>query len=148
MNIIHIANRYLKSKVIKMLTRLQNKNIADCINQIPQEEYHIMTDEEYIQFHNDRLAELEPWIVEKAVAVLNNPEYNELLKETRKLYKEDPVHWMAPYHFYTGMTIRNLLRDKVCLDDQLTTKEEYKNWDNFYVQILEITAGCREYKRN
>jgi hypothetical protein len=135
MIVIHNAIRYLKNKLNKGQQEIQK-------------EYKSMTDEEFIQFHNERLAELEPWIVEKSVKVLQEELVScTLLEETRKLYKEDPVHWMSPYHFYTGMAIRNLLRDKVCLDGELTTKEEYKNWDNVYVQIMEIAAGVRSYDR-
>jgi hypothetical protein len=67
----------------------------------------------------------------------------ELLEETRKLYKEDPVHWISPYHFTTGMAIRNLLREKVCRDDQLPSG----NFDDYYVQLLEIAAGVRKYEK-
>jgi hypothetical protein len=102
-------------------------------------EYHIMSDEEFIQFNKDRLYELDPLIVIKSVMVLS--ELHPLMEETREMYKEDPVHWMSMYHFSTGMTIRNLLRKEVCSDDQLPSG----NWDDVYVQLLEIAAGCREY---
>jgi hypothetical protein len=124
------------------------KNLFTKNDQVTEtDEYHIMSDEEFIQFHNDRLNELEDWIVERAVKVLSE-ELESLMEETRKLHKEDPIHWMSPFHFYEGMSIRNLLRDKVCLDDQLTTVEKHQNWDNFYVALMEIAAGCREYPNN
>jgi hypothetical protein len=125
------------SNLINKIKNLFSKN--DQTTETESGEYHIMSDEEFIQFHNDRLAELEPWIVEKAVKVLS--ELHPMMEETRELYKEDPVHWISPYHFSTGMAIRNLLRKEVCTDDQLPTK----NWDDAYVQLLEIAAKCREY---
>jgi hypothetical protein len=103
------------------------------------DEYHVMSDEEFVQFHKDRLYELDPLIVIKSVMVLS--ELHPMMEETKELYKEDPVHWVSPFHFSTGMAIRNLLRDKVCLDDQLPSG----NWDDYYVQLIEIAAGCREY---
>jgi hypothetical protein len=102
-------------------------------------EYRIMSDEEFIQFNKDKLYELDPWIVIKSVMVLS--ELHPLMEETREMHKQDPVHWMSPYHFSAGMAIRNLLRDKVCQDDQLPSG----NWDDYYVQLIEIAAGCREY---
>jgi hypothetical protein len=125
----------LLTKIKNLFTKPQTTNDSD--------EYHILSDEEFVQFHNERLAELDPWIVGKAVKVLS--ELHPLMEETREMYVNDPVHWMSPYHFSTGMAIRNLLRKEVCLDNQLTTNEENQNWDNFYVQLMEVAAGCREY---
>jgi hypothetical protein len=128
--------------MFNLFTKIKNLFVKEETKEM--EDYHILSDEEYIQFHNERLAELAPWIVEKAVKSLSELQPL-LLEETRELYKEDPVHWMSPYHFSTGMAVRNFLRGNVCLDDELTTKIEYQNWDNFYVALLEIAAGVREY---
>jgi hypothetical protein len=126
-----------------LLTKIKNlftKNDQDQTTESTEtDEYHIMSDEEFVQFHNDRMAELEPWIVEKAVKFLS--ELHPLVEETRELYKEDPIHWISPYHFSTGMAIRNLLRKEVCLDSQLPSG----NFDDYYVQLMEVAAGCREY---
>jgi hypothetical protein len=124
-----------------LLTKIKNlitKNDQTTESTEP-DEYHIMSDEEFIQFHKDRLYELDPWIVIKSVMVLS--ELHPLMEETRELYKEDPVHWISPFHFSSGMAIRNLLREKVCLDGQLPSG----NWDDVYVQLVEIAAGVREY---
>jgi hypothetical protein len=128
--------------MFNLFTKIKNLFVKEETKEM--EDYPILSDEEYIQFHNERLAELAPWIVEKSVKFLSELQPL-LLEETRELYKEDPVHWMSPYHFSTGMAVRNFLRDNVCQDDELTTKIEYQNWDNFYVALLEIAAGVREY---
>jgi hypothetical protein len=125
--------------MFNLFTKIKNLFIKKEESEVEPEEYHMMGDEEFIKFNKAKLFELDPLIVIKSVVVLN--ELPELLEETRKLYKEDPVHWISPYHFTTGMAMRNLLREKVCRDDQLPSG----NWDDVYVQLMEIAAGVREY---
>lgn len=48
--------------------------------------------------------------------------------------KKDPEGWWAKHHFHLGTTIRNLLREKVCLDVLLPKK----NWDYYYFVLFEI----------
>jgi hypothetical protein len=123
----------MRSVITKIKSLITKKEVEE------PEAYHMMTDAEYVQFHKDRLYELDPLIVKESVKVLS--ELHPMMEETRELYKEDPVHWISLYHFTTGMAIRNLLRDKVCRDSKLPSG----NWDDYYVQLVEIAAGCREY---
>jgi uncharacterized LabA/DUF88 family protein len=59
-------------------------------------------------------------------------------------YENDPETWWAEQHFYWGMDMRNLLRKNVCLDNELPTG----NWDDYYVQMIELTVGVREIEIN
>lgn len=102
-------------------------------------------DEEFIKFHSDRLAELPTDILNKAIKVLNEELDEKTKDKIRADIKKDPIYWFAPYHHGWGTAIRNLLRNKVCLDDKLSLNDEYKNWDNYYVLIVEIVVHHRMY---
>ena len=104
--------------------------------------YHILSDKEFIEFQNDKFEEIPTDILNKAVELLKNEITEITKKEIREDIKNNPLYWFAPYHFGWGMAIRNLLRDKVCLDDKLPSG----NWDDYYVQIIEIVARDRKIK--
>jgi hypothetical protein len=55
-------------------------------------------------------------------------------------YKKDPKTWWALYHHGWGTAIRNALRDMVCLDKELPSG----NWDDYYIQIIEIYLGLHK----
>lgn len=99
-------------------------------------------DEEFVKFHEEMYQELPEWIKEKSISVLKEIIPDESKEEIRKAYKLDPVHWIAPYHFDWGMWIRNMLRDRVVLDDKLHCDPELANWDNFYTKLVEIACEC------
>jgi hypothetical protein len=106
----------------------------------------LLDDLEFMKQADDRLYELPKWIVEKSVKVLQETLDVETVQTIKKLWKINPVNWFAGSHFSWGMAIRNLLRDKVCLDDKLNENEKYQNWDNYYVQLVEIAIGVRIYE--
>ena len=108
--------------------------------------YHQMTDNEFVQFHEDRYNKLPKWIVYKSIDVLKQELPERTKKEFREAYYEDPINWMSQYHFWGGMSIRNLLRDKVCLDQELSENEEYQNWDNYYTKLVELAIGVKFYE--
>lgn len=91
-------------------------------------------------FHEMQIRELPQWILNKGVLVLRDTLTLNSAMYIREAHKEDPKTWWAESHFYWGMTIRNLLREKVCLDDELPSK----NWDDYYVALIEIAVGVRE----
>ena len=93
-----------------------------------------------VAFHEQALKDLPLWIITKGVGVLRDTITINSGKYIREAYREDPEHWWALSHFTWGMTIRNLLRDKVCLDQELPSR----NWDDYYVQLVEIAVGVRE----
>lgn len=86
---------------------------------------------------DDFILDCPVWVIEKGVAALR-----EILdpNEIKELHKADPKKWWALGHHGWGTRIRNYLRGKVCLDDELPSK----NWDDYYVQLVEIACGVRE----
>lgn len=97
------------------------------------------TDKEYIDWHNKCLRECPEWIVEQSVEFLRKAIPDDIKEKILEEYKQLGVHWVASYHFSWGMFIRNQLRDNVCTDETLPTK----NWDDLYVQLVEIVVGIR-----
>lgn len=89
---------------------------------------------------DEYLKECPDWIVEKGVLYLTNLFNHDLKEDVVRLHKRDPETWWASSHFTWGMQIRNLLRDNVCLDNKLPSG----NWDDYYIQIVEIVCGVRE----
>jgi hypothetical protein len=89
---------------------------------------------------DDFIVKCPEWIVHKSVEALKTILTDEILRNTRKLHTADPEKWWALYHHGWGTGIRNFLRDKVCLDDQLPSG----NWDDYYIQLWEMACGLRE----
>ena len=79
---------------------------------------------------------LDPEIKVKAIAVLRQDLPDDSKIEIRNAMQESDM-WYVSHHFYWGMAIRNLLRDKVCLDDKLPTR----NWDDYYIECVEAAVG-------
>lgn len=102
----------------------------------------MLTDAEFARYHDERFAELPDWIIGKSKeALLYNisPEDIDIIK---KEIDKNGSTWCSPYHSWWGMKIRNLLRDKVCLDSVLPSR----NWDDVYVCLIEYAVGKRELK--
>lgn len=53
--------------------------------------------------------------------------------EIHEAYNEDPEHWVAPYHFFWGMNVRNLLRNKGFGEDYF----KIHNLDDIYIALVE-----------
>jgi len=100
-----------------------------------------MNDIQFEKFHDEKLAELPTKFVNNCVEFLkiDIPEY--VKEDIKDEYKKDPIHWCTPYHLNWGMGVRNSLRQAGFTDDKLPTK----NWDDYYVRIIEIACGLREY---
>lgn len=69
--------------------------------------------------------------------------------DVRRLAAADPDGWAHASHFFSGMTVRNVLHE-VVRDDELPgvfygwvegLTEPIHNWDDYYVQALEEAAG-------
>jgi hypothetical protein len=93
----------------------------------------MMTDEEYMQFHDDRYNELPQTIKYKAIETLKSNINNIGRNQIRMVIKADRINWGSPHHFSWGMGIRNLLRKNVCLDGDLPSG----NWDDYYIRLVE-----------
>jgi hypothetical protein len=77
-------------------------------------------------------AELDEGIKQRAVEHLRGAMSDSLKAQTRELMAKAPEGWIVPYHFNTGMAIRNMLRE-VIKDDELPSG----NWDDYYVRAVE-----------
>ena len=76
--------------------------------------------------------DLTPEVKAPALAMLV-VELEPTLLDIQKAYAEDPEGWSVPYHFFWGMGVRNLLREK-------GFGEEYfhiHNLDDIYVALVE-----------
>jgi NADH:ubiquinone oxidoreductase subunit F (NADH-binding) len=98
-----------------------------------------MSDKELLKFYNDRFNELDKDIIEKSKETILSVLREEDREKISEAISKSPTRWTGGYHFNWGMKIRNLLRDKVCLDDKLATG----NWDDYYAQCVEYALGLR-----
>lgn len=91
------------------------------------------------EHHNKMFEQLPKWIVDKSVEYLIAILPQKDIDDIRDDYKKDPDTWWASVHFTWGMNIRNKLRDNVCLDGELPSK----NWDDYYVRLIEMACGLK-----
>jgi hypothetical protein len=91
---------------------------------------------------DDLISKCPKWIIKKSVEELQNLLTDEAIETTKMFHSRDPKTWWAIYHHGWGTGMRNYLRDKVCLDDQLPSG----NWDDYYIQLIEMTCGIREMR--
>ena len=87
--------------------------------------------------HDYELSRLDIDTVEKSIHELRELITIADATKIREEYKKDPNTWWAAYHHGWGTAIRNHLRDKVCLDDQLPSG----NWDDYYIRLVEKACG-------
>jgi hypothetical protein len=105
---------------------------------INNELFNFKTDEEY-------LLELPEEIKIKSIKFLQEKLLPEWKDEIIAAYYQNPNEWIYSFyggHLRWGMGCRNALRDNICLDDKLPSG----NWDDYYIQLVEIAAGVREEK--
>ena len=101
-----------------------------------------MCDSDYFQ---KKLDEMPKDIVLKAVNFLNTWIDNGSKKKISRLIDLYGLNKWAieqNIHFYWGMEVRNALRSKANLRDDLLPDE---SWDDYYIQIIEIVVGKRDY---
>lgn len=90
----------------------------------------------------------------RAVGILRRELDDSFFAEVRNLHDDNPDGWVAPYHHFAGMTVRNTLRkgsaffDPGIPDADLPPARAVDpdgcpegNWDDYYVQALEEAAG-------
>ncbi len=96
-------------------------------------------DDDYLE---QKLYEIPPDMLEGSVDLLRNALPESLKEFLRKAYhsRKPNEWWFSPYHFSLGMSMRNALRDAGFLDRKLPDK----NWDDYYVKVLEIAIGVKE----
>lgn len=99
----------------------------------------MMTDLEYKQFHDDKYAEIPPDVLERSMVIFDKHLSPADKPKLILAYNADPIYWIAPFHFYWGMSVRNLLRQNGLNDDLLPSG----NWDDYYTQCVEHWLGVR-----
>jgi len=87
--------------------------------------------------HDQELSRLSLEIINVSVDKLRELITIKDASKIREEHKKDPDTWWAAYHHGWGTAIRNYLRDKICLDDQLPSG----NWDDYYIRLVEKACG-------
>ncbi|MBZ4649269.1 hypothetical protein [Thermosipho sp. (in: thermotogales)] len=97
-------------------------------------------EEEYFE---KKLKEIPKNVLEKAVKFLKDNIPNDAKEYYIEMYNKNKhlIDWFLLEHFRSGMTIRNMLRKDANLSDYLLPD---KNWDDYYIQVLEIALGIRK----
>ena len=98
---------------------------------------------DWLEENKMRLQELPEEIRSQALCFLGKFVTTEQKKFFREKIAENPETWWVGggWHFGGGMFIRNKLRDEVCLDDQLPSR----NWDDYYIPLLEEAIKSNLY---
>lgn len=93
-------------------------------------------------YYEQKLYEIPPDVLEGSVEALKKHIPENLKKSLVESYKKckPGEWWFAEYHFGLGMSIRNALRQLGFSDRRLPDK----NWDDYYVKVVEIAIGLRE----
>ncbi len=84
----------------------------------------------------DTFADLSASIKEPALAMLAE-ELAPARVELESLYKDNPNGWAIPHHFFWGMAVRNLLRQKGFGESYFSVE----NLDDFYIPLVEEALG-------
>jgi len=95
--------------------------------------------ESLADYHRRKWDELDTNLKRIAVRHLRKTTTVEVAEEARKLMEVDPEEWMGEHHFFSGVSIRNQLR-QVMYDSYLPTG----NWDDYYVRAFEEAIGGAE----
>jgi hypothetical protein len=106
-----------------------------------------MSDKEIVMLHDKWFATLPDDMLEKCATRVRRV----VSKKTKEAIKKDfekygPYWWCikTSQHFRWGMWIRNRLR-MVVTDDKLPNKHSgQRNWDNYYIQVVEYALGLRQ----
>lgn len=97
-------------------------------------------DKDISEHLNECLKELPVWIRKSSVLHLSTLMDDDDINLIKQAHKDDPKTWWAMYHHGWGTNVRNFLRNSVCGDNELPSR----NWDDYYIQLVEIALGLRE----
>lgn len=89
--------------------------------------------ESMVDFHSRIYAQYSDEKKAPAVYMLRKELSKDVQQQIREAVAADPENWCAPYHFFWGMAIRNLLRDKGFGEDYWPIW----NLDDIYVSLVE-----------
>jgi len=95
---------------------------------------HALPDETMRQFHERIIGQYPAEKIEPAVTYLREKviKLSDFAK-IREAIDADPDNWVAPYHFFFGMAVRNALRDGGFGEDYFPIW----NLDDIYVPLIE-----------
>lgn len=89
------------------------------------------------QFRMVKLRALAPSLVDAAVAMFREKFSPATMQRIRNEHVKNPDNWIDRYHFTWGKAVRNLMRDEGFTDARFGG-----NLDDYYVQLVELAAGC------
>jgi len=94
-----------------------------------------------IDYLNERAKELPEDVVAPSIMLIRqNIDEETRCEVVENFEKYGGVWWTRPdFHYHFGVKVRNMLRDLVCNDDVLQTK----NWDDYWQIVVEIALGLR-----
>jgi hypothetical protein len=91
-------------------------------------------------YYDEKLSEIPKDFLEECVKLIQKEFEQEEIDEIKNAYEQDgEIEWAIPYHHGWGTNVRNLLRQEGCLDYKLPDK----NWDDYYIQVIELALGLR-----
>jgi|GEM_PF-3059140 len=104
------------------------------------EQEYVSSTDDISYFLDISLMELDIHIIAEGVNHLRKILDSDTVQQIKMKHEKDPKNWWAFHHHGWGTAIRNSLRDNVCLDDKLPSK----NWDDYYIQLVELACGLRK----
>jgi len=97
--------------------------------------------QDWYEYHTKKLNEMPQDFLKESVEYLKNIFIKEgSAQSILDAYNQDNEKWWVGSHFYWGMSIRNSLREGGFLDDKLPDK----NWDDYYIPVVELAVGIRK----
>jgi hypothetical protein len=99
------------------------------------------------QYYDNKLAEIPKDFLDEVIEFLQKVIFveEEEKKEIREAFiSEGEIKWALEHHFGWGMEMRNILRANGFMDNKLPDN----NWDDYYIQVIELALGLRESSEN
>jgi hypothetical protein len=101
------------------------------------------------EYFDSKYRELPVEVISKAVSTFKKvlekePELEKRMREV--IQRRGSIFWIDEFpmfHFGVGMFLRNKLRENGLTDEVLPDK----NWDDYYIQVLEAALGFRDILR-
>lgn len=92
------------------------------------------------EYFDAKLAEIPRDFLKDCVAFLRSEIPDYIQANIRTLYESEGSEWAIPFHHEWGRNIRNALRLAGFFDSRLPDK----NWDDYYIQVVELAVGIRK----
>ena len=93
----------------------------------------VLSDAEFKAQHVELWAHVPDDLKQRIIDHLNSTDwFVEFIPQIESAVKTNPLTWCVPYHFFWGMSVRNLIRE-VARDDEFPSG----NLDDYYVEAVE-----------